>query len=280
MANNGRANRRGAEDDRPPIWVGYGKLVKLFRERAGLTQAALAAAVGYSHELVASIEQGRRPAKTAFTDAAERVLETGGALRVLQGDVDLARLPAFFQDFALLETDAVSRFSYDPLLVPGLLQTEEYAHSLLSAHYPPLADEVVEERVAARLARQALLSRQQPGIVLVFIIEEEALRRKVGGPEVLRAQLRALLMQAEHRNVEVQVMPTSRGAHSGLNGPMVLLETTDHQQFVYLECQDEVRVMSARERVSEFWMRYGMLRTQALTTEDSARLVEHMLGEL
>ncbi|MET7972886.1 helix-turn-helix transcriptional regulator [Streptomyces mirabilis] len=97
MANNSRTRRRERDDDHPAIWVGYGKLVKLFRERARLTQAQLAEAVGYSYEQVASIEQGRRPAKAAFTDAAEGVLEAGGALRVLQEDVDLARLPVFFQ---------------------------------------------------------------------------------------------------------------------------------------------------------------------------------------
>lgn len=75
---NSRPRKRDKDDDRPAIWVGYGKLVKLFRERTGLTQQALADAVGYSYEQVASIEQGRRPAKAAFTEAAERVLEAGG----------------------------------------------------------------------------------------------------------------------------------------------------------------------------------------------------------
>lgn len=280
MANSNRTKRRNSENDLPAIWVGYGKLVKLFRERARMTQAELAEAVGYSCEQVASIEQGRRPAKTAFTEAAERVLGVGGALGVLQEDVDRARLPVFFQDFALLESDAVSRFSYDPLLIPGLLQTEHYAQTLLRAHFPPLDDEVVDERVAARLARQALLIRTQPPLVFVFIVEEAVLHRLVGGREVMRPQLVHVLEVARRRNVEVQVMPTVRAAHSGLNGPMVLLETTDRQQYVYLESQDQVTVVSRREPVSEFWMRYGMLRTQALNTEESARLIERVAGEL
>lgn len=103
MANS-RTKKRNKDDDRPVIWVGYGKLLKLFRERAHYTQQALADAVGYSYEQAASIEQGRRPAKAAFTDAAERVLCAGGALAVLQDDVDRAKLPAFFWDFALIET--------------------------------------------------------------------------------------------------------------------------------------------------------------------------------
>ncbi len=118
---------RRPESDRPAAWCAYGKLVRLCRERSALTQQALGEAIGYSLELVASVEQGRRPAKAMFTEAAERALGAGGALRVLQEDVDRAKLPEFFRDFALLETEAVSRFSYDQLLVPGLLQTEESA---------------------------------------------------------------------------------------------------------------------------------------------------------
>ncbi|MCP9988918.1 helix-turn-helix domain-containing protein [Streptomyces sudanensis] len=274
------AGRRGPDREHPSVWCAYGKLVRLFRERAGLTQQALADAIGYSMEQVSSVERGRRPAKRAFTEAAERVLEAGGALRVLQEDVDRAKLPLFFQDFALLESEAVSRFSYDPMLVPGLLQTEAYAHSLLGAHFPPLGEEVIEQRVAARLARQALLTRRNPPIVFVFVVEESAIRRVVGGREVMRAQLKHLLELSAMRNVELQVMPTARGAHSGLNGAMVLLESTDRRQCVYVETQDIVSVRSDRNEVSEFWLRYGMLRTQALDSERSSHLIERIAGEL
>ncbi len=276
----GTAGRRGPDQERPAAWSAYGKLVRLFRERAGLTQQALADVIGYSMEQVASVEQGRRPAKAVFTEAAERVLDAGGALRVLQPDVDRARLPLFFQDFALLEAEAVSRFSYDPMLVPGLLQTEAYAQALLEAHFPPLDAETVEQRVAARMARQSLLTRRNPPLVFVFIVEESAIRRVIGNTAVMRQQLARLLECSAMRNVELQIMPTARGAHSGLNGPMVLLESTDRKQHVYVEAQDIVSVRSDRHEVSEFWLRYGTLRTQALNTEESSCLIERMVGEL
>ena len=128
--------------------------------------------------------------------------------------------------------------------------------------------------------RQDLIGRRQPPIVFVFIIEENALHRRVGGDEVMKAQLQWLLKCAQLRNVEVQIMPTSRAAHSGLNGAMVLLEDLDRRQFVYIEAQDIGTVVSARDQVSEFWMRYGMLRSQALDTEESVRLVERVAGDL
>lgn len=273
-----RPRKREKNDDNPAIWVGYGKLVKLFRERAGLTQQTLADAVGYSYEQVASIEQGRRPAKTAFTDAAERVLEAGGALAVLQEDVDRAKLPAFFQDFALIEAEAVSRFSYDPLLVPGLLQTEEYARALFTARCPPLPEEMIEQHIEARISRQRLLTKT-PTVDLSFIIGESVLFNPLGVRDVTRAQLAHLLQAGAHRNVEIQVMPAAPGFHPGLDGPMVLLETVEHRHVGYFESQGIGLVVTDPGKVSTFGLRYGKLRSQALNVGDSARLIERLAGE-
>lgn len=277
MANS-RTKKRDKDDDRPVIWVGYGKLLKLFRERAHYTQQALADAVGYSYEQAASIEQGRRPAKAAFTEAAERVLDAGGALAVLQDDVDRAKLPAFFRDFALIETEAVSRFSYDPLLVPGLLQTEEYARALFAGHCPPLDDEIIEQHTEARLNRQKLLTRT-PLVDLSFVIEDAALRNPIGGPEVMRGQLQRLLGVGALRNVEIQVMPSGRGFHPGLNGAFVVLETLEHRQVGYVESQGARFVIGDPDKVSGLGLRYGKLRSQALSAEESARRITRLAGE-
>jgi transcriptional regulator with XRE-family HTH domain len=274
-----RSPNKRTDDDRPAIWTGYGKLVKLFREEAGLTQQQLADAVGYSYEQVASIEQGRRPAKSAFTEAAERALSARGTLRALQEGVDLAKFPAFFQDFAVIELEAVSRFAFEPQVIPGLLQTEAYARAMLTGHYPPPDNETIEQWVEARLERQKLLTRT-PVVDLSFVLGEPALHCPVGGPDVLRAQLLALLQIRTLRNVEVQIMPTSYGYHPGLNGPMVLLETAEHRHVGYIESQDVGVVISDAEKVSAFGLRYGRLRSEALNGEESARLIERAAGEL
>ncbi|MYW05310.1 helix-turn-helix transcriptional regulator [Streptomyces sp. SID3343] len=271
--------KRKNDDDRPPTWRAYGKLVQLFRERAGLTQAELADAVGYSVEQVASIEQGRRPAKEAFTLAAETTLSALGVLQALQEDVDLAKLPAFFRDFALLETEALSRFAYEPLLVPGLLQTKQYAEALLRANCPPFDEETFEQHLEARMDRQTLLTRV-PAVELSFLIGEAVLHCPVGGRAVLKAQFHRLLEAAQLSNVEVQIMPMSFGAHAGLNGPMVLVETIDHRRVTYIESQDESMVISDPDRVSRHELRYGKLRSQALNVSESARLIERVAGEL
>lgn len=274
-----RQKKNGKNDDKPAIWVGYGKLVRLFRDKAGLTQQALADAVGYSYEQVASIEQGRRPAKAAFTEAAERALGSGGVLAALQDEVELAKLPAFFQDFALLEMEASIRFAYETVVIPGLLQSEEYARALLAAHSPPLDDEIIDHRVDARVKRQTLLHRK-PMVDFAFVINEAAIKCPVGGVAILRDQLNRLLEYRQQRNVEIQIMPLSHGAHAGLHGPMVLLETLDHTRVAYFESHGESLIVSAPDKVSVFAQRYGKLRSQALNTEESARFIERIAGEL
>ncbi|WP_280871918.1 helix-turn-helix transcriptional regulator [Streptomyces sp. MJP52] len=277
-----RAGRTAKTQDEGPnlpgVWLAYGALLQHLRKRAGLTQQELGEAIGYSLEQVASVEQGRRPAKAAFTRAADRVLGAGGVLEALQEEVDRAKLPRFFRNFALIEAEAVSRFSYDPLLVPGLLQTEAYARAVFAGHCPPLGDEIVDQHTEARLSRQKLLARV-PLAELSFIISEEALRNPVGDAEVMRGQWQRLLEVGALRNVEIQVMPAAPGFHSGLNGPFVMLETSEHHHLGYIESQEVGCVVRDPAEVSTFGLRYGKLRSQALNGVESARLIERLAGE-
>ncbi|MFJ2132462.1 helix-turn-helix domain-containing protein [Streptomyces sp. NPDC088846] len=275
---NSRAAKTKGDSDLPGVWVAYGRLLQHLRKRAELNQQALGDAIGYSLEQVASVEQGRRPAKEAFTVAADRVLTAGGLLEVLQVDVDRAKLPQFFRNFALIEAEVLSRFSYDPLLVPGLLQTEAYARAVFGGHCPPLSKEIIDQHTEARLSRQKLLTRD-PVAELSFIIGEEALRNPVGGAEVMRGQWQRLLEVGTSRTVEVQVMPAGLGFHSGLDGPFVLVETKELRRLGYIESQEVGCVISDPAEVSAFGLRYGKLRSQALNVEASARLIERLVGE-
>lgn len=151
--------REDGGDAVDPLLKAIGKQIKFLRERAGLTQTELGERIGYSKDLVASVERGRRPPKPPLIDGAERVLNAGGLLKAVEGDVERARLPAGFRDFALWEKEAVSIYAYEPLTIPGLLQTEDFARALVGGHCPPLSEATVEDRVTARLGRQSILER-------------------------------------------------------------------------------------------------------------------------
>jgi len=275
---NSRTVKTKDGSELPGAWSAYGRLLQHLRKQAGLSQQALGEAIGYSLEQVASVEQGRRSAKVTFTTAAERVLEARGVLEVLQDEVDRAKLPQFFRNFALIEAEVASRFSYDPLLVPGLLQTEAYARAVFAGHCPPLSEETVDQHTEARLGRQKLLTRV-PMAELSFIISEDVLRNPVGDAAVMRGQWQRLLEAGASRNVGVQVMPAAPGFHAGLNGPFVMLETEEHQHVGYVESQEVGCVVRDPAEVSAFGLRYGKLRSQALNGVESARLIERLVGE-
>lgn len=257
----------------------FGSQLKHLRGRASLSRAELGARIGYSEATVASVEQGRRLPQQEFIDQADEALGASGMLRAGTPFLLQARYPSWFQDFALLEAEAVSLYSYENQVMPGLLQTEEYARAVFGTNCPPLEDDEIEQRVAARLDRHALITRK-PQPVLGFVVEEVVLRRPVGGRSVLKGQLQHLLSCAARRNVSIQVMPSLRESHAGLSGPMVLLETPDRRNCAYVEAQSGSFLISDRDEVGVLGQRYGIIRAQALSPEDSVRVIDQIAGEL
>ncbi|MFE3716339.1 helix-turn-helix domain-containing protein [Streptomyces cyaneofuscatus] len=270
----------GKRNRRVSSWHVIGAQVAHFRKRAGLTQPALAERLGVGEDTIASIEQGRRALKLDFAIELDELLGTKGALEVAVKKVPREeRYPAFIQDFVEYERDAVSLFWYETQLIPGLLQTEAYAQLVFSCHYPPLEVDEIENRVAARLDRQNLLERK-PRPILHFILEESILYSELGDPEVMREQLIHLRRCMDLPFVNIQIMPRKTPKHAGLAGPVVLLETPDHDQLAYVDGQLRGELYDDPGDVSVLMQKYGMLRSQALTVEESVRLLDALLAAL
>ncbi|MEV6161924.1 helix-turn-helix transcriptional regulator [Streptomyces sp. NPDC052052] len=256
----------------------FGEVVKAFRKRARLTQEQFAPMVRYSVQTVASIEQGRRFPPADFVDRSEEILDAFGALRGAARH--LSRRPglaSWFRQWAKLEAEAVSLYTYECRLIPGLLQTEAYARRLFVNQLPPLCDEQIEAQLTARLERQRLL-RERPNTAYGFILEESLFLRRTGGPEVTRELIDHMLELAELRNIEIQVMPLVREDHAGLDGPIQLLETPDNKWLAYCEGQESGQLNSDSKVVTMLQMRYARMRSQALTLEDSTSPLRRMRG--
>ncbi|MEI5524400.1 helix-turn-helix transcriptional regulator [Streptomyces brasiliscabiei] len=256
----------------------FGRQLKLFRERAGMDRAKLGSLTGYSASTIASFEQARRIPPPKFIDQSDEVLGAGGVLSASKQEVARAQYPAFFRDAAKLEAEAVELHVYDTQLVNGLLQVEEYARAVFAMWQPLLDEALMEQRVAARLARQEIFARR-PAPHLSFVIEEAVLLRPLGGETVWRGQLEHLMLIAEKRNVVIQVMPLSRQEHAGLAGPFTLMEAKDGRRIAYTEVQGDSRVHTERRKVRELERTYGILRAQAHTPTESLALIEKLLGE-
>jgi hypothetical protein len=120
---------------------------------------------------------------------------------------------------------ALGIHAYDTHLIHGLLQTPDYARGLLRRARPELLDHEIDQLVEWRMRRQDVLTRYDPHpLVLVAIMDEAALRRAIGGADVMRAQLEHLLTSASEPNVTLHVMPDAMGAHAGLTGPLAILQ--------------------------------------------------------
>ncbi|MFJ4187193.1 Scr1 family TA system antitoxin-like transcriptional regulator [Kitasatospora sp. NPDC089509] len=280
------------EDDEPvedfdgvaEFYSAVGKLIKLFRERAGLTQKELAKLTGYSEAQIGAMERGVRTARIEFLTAAEGVLNAGGALRVVADDVMKAKVrlaarnPAFNKDFTQEEAKALEIHEYCMFAIPGLLQTEAHARALYEMRRPWLSVEQVEKWVAARMARQEILTKW-PLPVMSWVLDESTLRRPLGDPDTYRDQLRHLLKVAEIRGVELQVMPLGKAQNAGMGGPFTLLTPPGRPQIAYVEIQHVNRLITDPEEVRKMAARYGTLRAQALDMRESLALIETILGE-
>ncbi|AOT58629.1 helix-turn-helix protein [Streptomyces rubrolavendulae] len=262
-----------------------GKQVKLLRERAGLTQRELGERLGYSEDLVSSLERGRRTPQREFLEAADDALDAGGLLRATIEDVERAkakarvRHPAWFRDYARLEREAVEINFYNCHDIPGLFQTERRIRALYEMRKPLLDEETVEQRVVSRLARQDILT-QWPPPMITAVVEEVVLQRPLGERDVHREQLEQLLRLARLRNVELQVMPTGRTQHAGMGGSFILLTPKGKPQLGYVEAQSSSRLVTDAEEARIMAARYGSIRAQALTMQESLALIEKMVAEL
>ncbi|MET8713373.1 helix-turn-helix transcriptional regulator [Streptomyces sp. NPDC004735] len=260
------------------VAVAFGRQLKLLRVRAGLDRVEFGSRVGYAAQSVASFEQGRRIPQPEFIDKADRVLDAGGLLVALKDELARSQYPAFFRDMARLESRAAAMSVYAVSAVSGLLQTEEYARAVFQMQRPLLEDDVIEQRLEARMVRQDIFKRA-PAPLLSFVIEEAVLRRPIGGRQVMRNTLEQVLLAAQLRNVEVQVMPTDREDSAGLGGPFTLIDTDKGQRVAYTEVQDDSRLYTGTRKVRELEARYGILRSQALTPAESSAMIVKLIGE-
>ncbi|MCX4588373.1 helix-turn-helix transcriptional regulator [Streptomyces sp. NBC_01549] len=258
----------------------FGLVHKACRKRAGLTQEEFAPLVGYQPSTVASIEQGRRLPPRAYVERAEEVLDAFGVLRAAaKYATRQPGLASWFREWAELEEQAISLYTFENRLVPGLLQTEGYARTLFNERVPVLTDAQIEAQIVARTDRQQLLT-ERPNTAFSFIVEEYVIQRGTGGSVVTRELIDHVLAVTELRNVEVQLMPLTRHVHAGLNGPMQLLETPENEWLGYCEGQESGQLIANQKTISVLHMRYAKLRSQALTPDDSRSLLERMRGAL
>ena len=258
----------------------FGAMLRHYRTRAGLSQEQLGARVYLSSDMIGKIEQGQRTPTGQFVDACEALPELGinGALRVLREQLrDQLRhgpYPGWFDRWPQAEATARTLRWFELVNVPGLLQTEDYARAMLRTQVMATDDEV-EDMVAARLARQAVLARARPPMLWV-IVDEGVLRRPVGGRWVMKDQLRRLADAARRPSVVFQVIPLSVGAHQGMSGSFVIAEFEHAPHLAYQDTAARGQIIEDADDVEAIGVMWDTLKSEALPRGTSLELLEEV----
>jgi transcriptional regulator with XRE-family HTH domain len=184
--------------------------------------------------------------------------------------------------FVGLESDASFLHTHQALLVPGLLQTEQYTRAVIRAIRPDAAETDVELRVRGRLNRQKLLTEESNPPEYWAVLDEAVLQRTVGGPEVMREQLKKLLEVASLPNVTLQVVPFRAGGHAGMEAPFLILGFPEQADpdVVYVEYSTSGVYLEQPDHVHRYTLMFDHLRAAALKPDDTLDLVDKAADRL
>ncbi|WP_445283416.1 helix-turn-helix domain-containing protein [Streptomyces sp. DSM 118148] len=263
-----------------------GAELRALRTGAGLTSGEAARLVGWHQSKVSRIETGAsgvRPADVRLLLDAYEVddRQLRELLLALTGSDDAGGrnrwwhayrgvLPPTYRDFISLESQASGMRTLETTVVPGLLQTPEYARAVTRAAVEGVDEERLDALVEVRLARQDVL-RSEPPLELTAVLDEAVLRREVGGPGVMARQLDRLMEAARLPQVRLQVLPFSAGAHVGLTGPFVIFSfpSTSDLDVVVVDQLTSSLYLERKEDLMAYTEAFDSLRFHALSPEDS-----------
>ncbi|WP_105974504.1 helix-turn-helix domain-containing protein [Streptomyces geranii] len=265
-------------DESAPLVEAVGRLIKFCREQAGMRVAEFARIMGYGEDMIRKIERGARIPRVEFLDQADDVLNAGGHIRAFMEDMERARYPRKVRELKGLEDRAVELQMYSNHNIHGLLQTAEYARALLGTWRPKYSQGELERMLAGRMARKSVFERE-PAPELGFVQEEVTLRRPVGGTMVVRRQLEHMLEVAQLPFVELQVMPTACANHPGTGGRIQVIKFADGTGAGRMDDDFGGRPVTSPRQLRVLELRYGIIRAQALSPEESVAFIEQVLGE-
>ncbi|MGW1060010.1 Scr1 family TA system antitoxin-like transcriptional regulator [Micromonospora rubida] len=249
--------------------------LRAVRQRMGMTQVEFGRAIHFSDSHVSSVETGARPPRA---DYCRRVDEAAGTGRLYQGLLRLVRLdsaPSWLVPWLEYEARATALRSYQPLVIPGLLQTEEYARAILATGLAPPEEQA--RTLELRMGRPALVFDRDSPPLTTFVIDETVLRR--GPVEVLRPQWAHLLAMSGRPGILIHVVPATAGLYLGQSGAFVLASLPDGEPVGYLDDQLAGRVALEPEHVAALERTWEAVRAEALPRAQSRDLIRKLVDE-
>ncbi|MEI5099336.1 helix-turn-helix transcriptional regulator [Streptomyces sp. PmtG] len=272
-------NRKELNPDASPQ-AAYGARLRSLREARGWTQDDLADRMGYSSVHVSAVETGRKPPTLRFSRSADRTFGLEGSADAFEREYRQIRQGSLlegFPEYVKYEARAVELRLYEIGIVPGLLQTPQYARVLADSavRRGAITPEQADDRVTFLAERQAALVRPRPPMMFVAM-DESCIRRTVGGTAVMDAQLASLVEFAELPNTLLQVVPYDIGERRTFDLPVNLLTLPDRSVLCYAESQAQGNLDRESASVEPMLTAYHQLQAESLSQAASVAMIEQV----
>lgn len=264
-------------------------LLRTLREDLGLSGAEVAKALGMSPSKISRIETGARGLRVEDVAAMLGHYQVPEQKRAqILDQVRKAEergwwesqglgLPELWQALINFESRATRIQNFEALVIPGLLQTDEYTEAIIASINKTLSSVELTNLVASRRARQAVLGRRK--LQFLAIIDESAIRRPIAESGVMRRQLRHLVDAADRPNVTVRVVPLQAGPHVGLRGPFAIMDFEDEPSLAYIENHHFGMFLDEKEDIAAYRVALGNILNEALEPAESAELIARLADE-
>ncbi|MGV4923880.1 helix-turn-helix transcriptional regulator [Streptomyces sp. BHT-5-2] len=263
-----------ANTSRQALWEYWGAELKRHRENAALTQEMLGNQVFVSGGYIGQFEQAIRRPQLDVAIRIDQVLQTDGFFeRAWRKLIDDQRYADYFAKVVELEAQATTICEFAPTVIPGLLQTPEYARAVTIAANPFVSDDYVEEKVSARIER-ADIFKHTTRPEYWAVLHENTIRTPVGGPVAMAEQLEHIAKLMRERAVVVTVLPHSAGAHPSMGGMLTLMEFADAPPTAYTETSFAGMLLDDPAVVRRVQRAYDLIRLAALPSAASLALIE------
>jgi transcriptional regulator with XRE-family HTH domain len=247
----------------------FAKQLKAWRNQNGWSQGDLGRRLGYSTSLVSQVETLSKSPSAEFAAKCDGVFKTPATFTDLQELVAREAWPSYFAPVVDFQNRAVHIHEWDQRVIPGAMQTEDYARAVIKAGQPYLSGNEVERKVAARMDRQQIFQREANRPRLWEVIGEGALRHTIGSPEVMSAQLDRLHAASSSTDVLIQVLPFSAYDHPGTDGPLRIFEFASAPAAAYTECNGGGMIIEAPDQVASLMTTMNLIRAAALSPRES-----------
>lgn len=253
--------------------------LKAWRKSRGWSQVALAAKIGYSDSLVSGVETMEKTPTLDFATRCDDEFGAPGTFVALHVLVTREAWPSYFSPVLDAEARATQIHEWELRDVPGLLQTEAYARSVISAGKPRLSPAEIDRKVSGRMERQQIFEQESPPMHW-SVLHEGALRHVIGSVEIMKEQLDKLIAVAGTPDVVLQVLPFMAHDHPGTDGPIMVLDFADSPSIAYCECKGGGMLTETPSDVIDLMNTMNLIRAASLSPRESLDLLRRIRSDL